>query len=112
MIDNGEFDTIYHEHHSFFSARSFAHLLNQVGLYVKDINIVPIHGTSYLLAIGIGNTHCDKFTELQKKEESAGRYDIETYKSYSGKVQKIVDNFCELIVLSKIDFKNDSYNIL
>lgn len=46
MLKNCEFDTIYHEHHSFFNLQSFALLAKQVGLTVVDAKLVPIHGTS------------------------------------------------------------------
>ncbi len=51
MIANGEFDTVYHEHHSFFTVSSFCALANSAGLHIGAIEHVPIHGTSYLVQL-------------------------------------------------------------
>lgn len=52
LVENGEFDTIYHEHISFFSTRSMATLVQQAGLQLLDVQKTPIHGTSYVFVIG------------------------------------------------------------
>lgn len=47
MIKNHQFDTIYHEHISFFNKRSFSNLFNRVDLEVVDYwNEPDIHGGS------------------------------------------------------------------
>jgi len=51
MFFTGEFDTVYHEHISFFNVRSMKALLNRAGLYLNDVSIVKIHGGSYLWEI-------------------------------------------------------------
>ena len=57
MVDNLEFDTIYHEHHSFFSANSMQILAEQAGLKVIDVSKVPVHGMSYLFSLGRADEH-------------------------------------------------------
>jgi len=47
MINRGEFDTIYHEHHSFFNTGSLQRLAERANLYVVDGKYVDVHGTSY-----------------------------------------------------------------
>ena len=49
MLDHGEFDTIYHEHHSFFTPRSMAVLAQRSGLALRAVHRVAIHGNSWLL---------------------------------------------------------------
>jgi len=51
MLKNCEFDTIYHEHHSYFNLKSFALLAQRSGLYVFDAKLVPIHGTSVVWSL-------------------------------------------------------------
>jgi 2-polyprenyl-3-methyl-5-hydroxy-6-metoxy-1,4-benzoquinol methylase len=46
MLKNSEFDTTYHEHHSFFCIESFEELAKRSKLNVYDAELVPIHGTS------------------------------------------------------------------
>ncbi|MCA9090130.1 MAG: methyltransferase domain-containing protein [Planctomycetaceae bacterium] len=47
MIENGELDTIYHEHCSFFSPSSMAVLARRAGLVLESVRLVAVHGTSY-----------------------------------------------------------------
>ena len=51
MISNFQFDTIYHEHVSFFSETSFATLANRANLELVDISKRGIHGGSYLFEL-------------------------------------------------------------
>ena len=65
MIINGEFDTIYHEHISFFNAKSMDILVNRNGLVLNNISEVDIHGTSYMFEI--------------KLNKSANDYNVQTF---------------------------------
>lgn len=51
MIINGEFDTIYHEHISYYNAESMRRLAERAGLYLIDVIKTPIHGTSYIFVL-------------------------------------------------------------
>ena len=46
MFENGEFDTIYHEHISFFNTRSMARLAQRAGLRLVGTALVKVHGDS------------------------------------------------------------------
>ena len=48
MVINNQFDTIYHEHISFFSVKSFCTLAEKVGLNVIDVKRTHVHGTSFV----------------------------------------------------------------
>ena len=51
MYDTGQFDTVYHEHVSFFSAHSFARMAELAGLDIVRFEKVPIHGVSCLVTL-------------------------------------------------------------
>lgn len=51
MYQNGEFDTVYHEHLSFFTADSMKRAASLAGLVVVHVEKTPIHGTSYLFTM-------------------------------------------------------------
>ena len=51
MVLNGEFDTIYHEHISYYNAESMKRLAERAGLYLIDVVKTPIHGTSYIFIL-------------------------------------------------------------
>jgi len=44
MIDRTEFDTIYHEHLSYFSVGALDRLFQRHGLRITDVDRIPIHG--------------------------------------------------------------------
>jgi SAM-dependent methyltransferase len=44
LIDNCEFDTIYHQHLCYFSVTALDKLFRRHGLYLNDAKHVPIHG--------------------------------------------------------------------
>jgi SAM-dependent methyltransferase len=46
MFENGEFDTIYHEHISFFNSRSMDRLARRVGLKLAGTALFKVHGDS------------------------------------------------------------------
>jgi len=46
MVERSEFDTIYHEHFSYFSLASATAVLEACGLYVVDVDELPTHGGS------------------------------------------------------------------
>ncbi|CAF1432613.1 unnamed protein product [Adineta steineri] len=52
MYETGQFDTVYHEHVSFFTAHSFQKIATLTGLYVINFEITPIHGRSCLVTFG------------------------------------------------------------
>ncbi len=51
MIVNGECDTIYHEHISYFNAHSMIALAKRAGLQILDVLMPDIHGTSFVFVL-------------------------------------------------------------
>jgi hypothetical protein len=48
MVDGLEFDTIYHEHLSYFSVTSLDALFKKAGLVLWDVEEIPLHGGSLI----------------------------------------------------------------
>jgi SAM-dependent methyltransferase len=51
LVDRVEFDTIYHEHVSYFSLTALDALFSRHGLTIADVRRVPIHGGSLQLHV-------------------------------------------------------------
>ena len=51
MIENAEFDTIYHEHYSFFTLESMRVLAARTGLRLEAVHLASIHGTSFAFVL-------------------------------------------------------------
>lgn len=83
MIERNEFDTIYHEHLSYFTAKSFIALAKRAGLKVLDVEKVPVHGTSYLWTLAIDGTESKSVSSLVDYETINGYYDSATYSSFN-----------------------------
>jgi len=96
MIANNEFDTIYHEHLSFFSTISMIAIVERCGLKLEDVFIAPIHGNSYVFQIGFDKSK-DSVKSKLESEKSIGLYDIETYKKYAAKCSSITRDLKDII---------------
>ena len=83
IFKNNEFDTIYHEHISFFTLRSFKVLLDQLKLNIVDFQKPSIHGNSYLLVISKNTSISENFFNNYMIEEYIGYYDINTYHKFN-----------------------------
>jgi SAM-dependent methyltransferase len=97
MIINGEFDTIYHEHLSFYNIKSARALCDRAGLHLIDVIEHPIHGGSLIFVISKVKEAKLLIEQKIVEEEMYGLYDPETYESYAEKCYFIADKFAETI---------------
>lgn len=81
MIKGVEFDTIYHEHISYFNTCSMQKLVERAGLSLVDVTTNPIHGTSYIFVIK-KHPEVDPVRMRLYKEEGWGLYEKKTYKDW------------------------------
>lgn len=108
MIKNNEFDTIYHEHISFFNINSFNELTKRTNLKLLNVIKTPIHGMSYVFILSKTKTNPKIIENLISVEKSEGLLDISTYVQYRKKVNEIVDNFRYFIS----EYKKNGYKIV
>ena len=100
MVERREFDTIYHEHHSFFTANSFRHLVARAGLEFCYGAKLPIHGTSYLWCLGIDDAFDDGSTQtIWDYEKKHGYYDHATYLKFGQAVHETLSFLSETVRL-------------
>ena len=102
MILNNQFDTIYHEHVSFFNINSFVELTKRTNLNLVDVVKTPVHGISYLFKL-TKNTFDGRrrvFNELEV-ERQRGLYSKKTYDRYKLNVLEVVDYFKLLVEQSR-----------
>lgn len=92
MIKNHQFDTIYHEHISFFNKRSFNHLFNRCDLEIKKHSFIPnIHGGSDLYVL----TKMPEISILDYSDFSNRSYKFaQQFKQEIEKIQKINKIVC------------------
>ena len=87
MIKNNEFDTIYHEHVSFFNTNSMKNLVERCGLVLSDVFKTDIHGGSYVFVITKKQLELqsNNVIEQLQSEKQNGLYEIITYPNYAVK---------------------------
>lgn len=105
LIVNNEFDTIYHEHLSYFLVNSFSFLADSVGLIIDDIITTSIHGGSIRFFLKLSKEYKRYQTDTQlayiEKERKAGLLEKKTYEKFSRNIVGI--KYEILNVLSKFD---------
>ena len=97
MIKNNEFDTIYHEHLSFFNAKSMSALAQRAGLYLVDVRKTPIHGNSYMFVFKKVAEDTSRVDAVLAEEQALGLQDMNTYLAYSDRAVTIVEDLKQTI---------------
>lgn len=93
MVSNNQFDTIYHEHISFFNINSMKTIVERAGLHLNDVYLADIHGISYVFTIGkTADSKSKSVTKSWKEEDLAGLYAKERYNKYITACNKVVDD--------------------
>jgi hypothetical protein len=93
LYEKLEFDTVYHEHLSYFSLKPLMHLFSQFGMEIYDARKFPVHGGTmriYVQKAGGGHkADTGVIASFLKREESMGLYSPEAYDSFAVKVGEL-----------------------
>lgn len=91
LLSNNQFDTIYHEHISYFSVRALERLVTQFGMELFDIDRIDIHGGSiraYVQRESTDRRSSRKVRDLKKLELAMGLDRRETYDDFAQRVSQ------------------------
>ncbi len=110
MFITNQFDTIYHEHISFFNVQSMKNLVKRCGLHLVGVEIVPIHGNSYIWWISKKAKHLDAFNPEVRSafELDSGLHIDTTYYDFKLKSQARAVATRTLVE----EYRNDGYKII
>ena len=108
MVQNNQFDTIYHEHISFFNSNSMNELAKRTDLNLIDIIKTSIHGISYLFIFSKKDINKNLVENLIDVERTRGLLSDKLYSEYKQNVQSVVKDFQQAIN----DYKNKGYKII
>lgn len=92
LIEHNEFDTIYHEHFSYFSLVTTVSILQAHGLKVFDVEELPTHGGS--LRVYASRVEASNYPEkpsvrgVIEKEKESGLDSIEGYQEFAHRVRE------------------------
>jgi SAM-dependent methyltransferase len=90
LIDDLEYDTIYHEHLSYISVRPLVSFLARFGMRIFDVREVDIHGGSFRIFIDGGERppRSGAAETLLEREERAGAQDLGRLHSFARDVAR------------------------
>jgi 2-polyprenyl-3-methyl-5-hydroxy-6-metoxy-1,4-benzoquinol methylase len=105
LMEDNQFDTIYHEHFSYFSFLTAGKIFASHGLKLFDVEEIPTHGGS----LRIYGCHAEDalrpvdahVTELRSREESEGFMRLERYSNFTDKVKETKRKLLEFLIATK-----------
>ena len=104
LIENNQFDTVYHEHFSYLSLSTVAEIFSSVGLKIFDVEEISTHGGS----LRIYGCHADdarpttnSVIDLLEKEVRFGLKTLNVYQSFQGKANKVKNDFLFFLIEQK-----------
>ncbi len=104
LIKELQFDTIYHEHYSYFSLLSISKPFERHGMYVFKIDEIPVHGGSlrvHCAKEGSGRAKDPSVEKVATDERAFGLYEFENYFGLQAKVDSLCLDFLEFLIREK-----------
>jgi 2-polyprenyl-3-methyl-5-hydroxy-6-metoxy-1,4-benzoquinol methylase len=109
LVDECQFDTIYHEHFSYFSFITVEQVFAEHGITLFDVEELPTHGGS----LRIYGRHSDDSSKpvgerviaLREREKRLGYAGLELYRSFAQKVMATKRDILEFMIKVKRDGK-------
>jgi hypothetical protein len=105
LMESNQFDTIYHEHLSYFSFGVVSELFERHGLRVFDVEELPTHGGSLRIFARHREHEAQAVTErvaaLLGREDAEGFSDLDHYLSFSPKVEATKRKLLRFLIETK-----------
>ncbi len=105
LMAENQFDTIYHEHFSYFSFLSAERLFAANGLVLFDVEELPTHGGSLRVyarhAASSARPVTDRARALRQREVDAGLLRLETYDGFGEQVRETKRKLLEFLIGAK-----------
>lgn len=100
LIEQVQFDTIYHEHYSYLSLLVVERVLRSTGLRAFDVERLPTHGGSLRVhACLAGGPYSSRpgLRAVRGAERKAGLDKAACYDAFAGKVAAVREGFCAFV---------------
>ncbi|MGL4963241.1 MAG: methyltransferase domain-containing protein [Inquilinus sp.] len=104
LMAENQFDTIYHEHFSYFSLVTIERLAASHGLRIIDVEELPTHGGSlrvYLAHAGSARPTEKSVPDLLAREHQLGFRDIASYASFAEQVRRTKRRLLSFLIEAK-----------
>ena len=107
LIKGGQFDTIYHEHFSYFSLLSVERVFANHGMQIFDVDQLPTHGGSLRIYVRHADHQdapvADAVQSLRDLESEAGLADLATYAAFADQVESTKRSLLKFLTDAKQD---------
>lgn len=103
LIDDVQFDTIYHEHYAYWSLLALERLFAQHDLEIFDLHRLETHGGSLrLFASAIGERQpAPPLIEVRAAEREAGLEGLGIYRDFDDRVARLIDRFRDYVAYAR-----------
>ncbi len=104
LVEENQFDTIYHEHFSYFSFTAAEKIFAAHGLRLFDVEELPTHGGSlriYACHAHGGETISGRARELRAREDEAGLGRVEYYDNFADNVKRTKRRLLDFLIQAK-----------
>ncbi|HVK48264.1 MAG TPA: class I SAM-dependent methyltransferase [Pseudobacter sp.] len=105
LVDNNQFDTIYHEHFSYLSFYTVQQIFAAAGLEMFDVEEIPTHGGSLRIYAHHKEDSTKKVTPnvqvLLDKEKSKGMQGLDYYDNFTQRALKVKLDLMDFLVAQK-----------
>ncbi|WAH37695.1 class I SAM-dependent methyltransferase [Alicyclobacillus dauci] len=110
LMQGNQFDTIYHEHFSYFSFLTVQTIFSRFGLSLFDVEELPTHGASLRIYAKHAEDESKPISAAVEKlltlEYEEGLHRMETYQTFSDKVVKTKRQILDLLIRLKNEGKS------
>lgn len=110
LIEENQFDTIYHEHFSYFSFVTVEKILTAHGLTIFDVEELPTHGGSLRIYAchveDTGKPIGKSVEELRAREQATGFISLKSYFSFAEKVKETKRKLLDFLIRAKREGKS------
>jgi hypothetical protein len=104
LIEQAQFDTVYHEHFSYLSLQTVIQIFSAAGLRVWNVEELPTHGGS----LRVYGCHQDdprltqaEVSDMLQKEIEYGLQNLNTYLSFQSRADKIKNDLLSFLIEQK-----------
>ncbi|CAN5835892.1 class I SAM-dependent methyltransferase [soil metagenome] len=109
LLQGNQFDTIYHEHFSYFSFTTVERLFAVHGLTIFDVEELPTHGGSLRLFVR-RQEHSERAVEpavpdLRRREDEGGITQLETYHVFAEQAMSTKRDLLSFLIAAKDEGK-------
>jgi SAM-dependent methyltransferase len=98
LIEHAEFDTIYHEHHCYFSCTAVDTLMRRHDLFLNDIDYFPqLHGGTLRWTVSPEENVSDIVRDYLRREQESGLTSPAYYADFGQRVASVKAGLLELL---------------